>query len=102
MGGNAATQTITVVVRGLALGELELKHAKKVLLKNIMVGFANGVLTGAVGAIAAYLMGVNYMKGLLPFLAMVVHPVIASFRGTVIPLGLELDKADPALSASVF
>ena len=102
MGGNAATQTITVVVRGLALGELELKHAKKVLLKNIMVGFANGVLTGAVGAIAAYLMGVNYMIGVLLFLAMIVNLVIAGFSGTVIPLVLKWYKADPALSASVF
>lgn len=102
MGGNAATQTITVVVRGLALGELEFRHAKKVLLKNIMVGFANGVLTGAVGAIAAYFLGVNYMIGVLLFLAMIVNLVIAGFSGTVIPLLLKWYKADPALSASVF
>jgi magnesium transporter len=102
MGGNAATQTITVVVRGLALGELELRYAKKVLLKNIMVGFANGVLTGAVGAIAAYFMGVNYMIGLLLFLAMIANLVIAGFSGTIIPLILKWYKADPALSATVF
>ncbi|MBI5047664.1 MAG: magnesium transporter [Deltaproteobacteria bacterium] len=102
MGGNAATQTITVVVRGLALGELELKYAKKVLIKEVMVGFANGVLNGVVAAIVAYLFGVNYMIGLLLFLAMIANLVIAGFSGTVIPLILKWYKADPALSATVF
>jgi len=102
MGGNAATQTITVVVRGLALGELELRYARRVLLKNIAVGFANGVLIGIVAAVAAYLLGVNYMIGLLLFLAMIANLVIAGFSGTIIPLILKWYKADPALSATVF
>jgi len=102
MGGNAATQTITVVVRGLALGELELRYARRVLLKNIAVGFANGVLIGIVAAVAAYLLGVNYMIGLLLFLAMIANLVIAGFIGTIIPLILKWYKADPALSATVF
>ncbi|MDP2682295.1 MAG: magnesium transporter [Deltaproteobacteria bacterium] len=102
MGGNAATQTITVVVRGLALGELELKHAKKVLLKEVMVGFANGALNGIVAAAAAYFLGVNYMIGVLLFLAMIANLVIAGFSGTIIPLILKWYKADPALSATVF
>ena len=102
MGGNAATQTITVVVRGLALGELELKYAKKVLVKEVIVGFANGALNGVVAAIVAYLMGVNYMIGLLLFLAMIANLVIAGFSGTVIPFILKWYKADPALSATVF
>ncbi|MBI5327435.1 MAG: magnesium transporter [Deltaproteobacteria bacterium] len=102
MGGNAATQTITVVVRGLALGELELKYAKKVLMKEVMVGFANGILNGIIAAIVAYLFGVNYMIGLLLFLAMIANLVIAGFSGTVIPLILKWYKSDPALSATVF
>lgn len=102
MGGNAATQTITVVVRGLALGELELRNAKKVLFKNIAVGFANGVLIGIVAALAAYFFGVNYMIGVLLFLGMIANLVIAGFSGTVIPLILKWYKADPALSATVF
>lgn len=102
MGGNAATQTITVVVRGLALGELEFRHAKKVLLKEIMVGFANGVLTGVIAAVAAYYFNVNYMIGVLLFLAMIANLVIAGFSGTVIPLILKWYKVDPALSATVF
>lgn len=102
MGGNAATQTITIVVRGLALGELELKYAKKVLIKEVMVGFANGALNGIVAAIIAYLLGVNYMIGVLLFLAMIANLVIAGFSGTIIPLILKWYKSDPALSATVF
>lgn len=102
MGGNAATQTITVVVRGLALGELELKHAKKVLFKEVLVGFANGALNGIVAAIAAYLLGINYMLGALLFFAMIANLVIAGFSGTIIPLILKWYRADPALSATVF
>src|SRR3989304_5285561 len=102
MGGNAATQTITVVVRGLALGELELRYARRVLIKEVAVGFANGALNGIIAAIVAYLLGVNYMIGLLLFLAMIANLVIAGFSGTIIPLILKWYKADPALSATVF
>ncbi len=102
MGGNAATQTITVVVRGLALGELEIKYARKVLMNQVIVGFANGAMNGIVAAIVAYLLGVNYMIGVLLFLAMIANLVIAGFSGTIIPLILKWYKADPALSATVF
>ena len=52
MGGNAATQAITVVTRGLALGELDLRHAKRVLFKESAVGFANGIVTGALACLS--------------------------------------------------
>lgn len=102
MGGNAATQTITVVVRGIALGELELRHAKRVLLNQVAVGFANGILTGAVAVIMAHLFGISYAIGILLFLAMIANLMIAGFSGTVIPIILKWLKADPALSAAVF
>ena len=102
MGGNAATQTITVVVRGLALGELEFRHSKKVLFNQVMVGFVNGILTGAAAVIVAYIFGISYAIGILLFLAMIANLVIAGFSGTIIPLVLKWFKADPALSATVF
>ncbi|MEE9591804.1 MAG: magnesium transporter [Thermodesulfobacteriota bacterium] len=102
MGGNAATQTITVVVRGLALGELELRHAKRILLKEITVGLVNGGLLGLAAALIAYLFGINYTIGILLFLAMTANLIIAGLAGSLIPLVLKWFKADPALSASVF
>lgn len=102
MGGNAATQTITVVVRGLALRELEIRHAKRVLIKEAMVGCANGILTGVLAAVVAYAFGVNPRIGVLLCMAMVANLVIAGLSGTVIPLILKWFKADPAIASSIF
>lgn len=102
MGGNAATQTITVVVRGLALGELTLKNARWVLLKEASVGLANGLLTGAVAAAVAHLLGAKLVIGLLLFLAMTANMIIAGLVGSFIPLILKRMKFDPAISSSIF
>ncbi|MBM3779180.1 MAG: magnesium transporter, partial [Acidimicrobiia bacterium] len=56
MGGNAATQTLTVIVRGIALGELTGANARKALVKEVMVGTANGTATGLIAAVVVYLM----------------------------------------------
>lgn len=102
MGGNAATQTITVVVRALALGELTFKNARWVLMKEVLVGFANGCLTGGIAGLAAYFLGVNIMVGLLLFLAMIANMMIAGLIGSIIPLVLKRFKFDPAISSSIF
>jgi magnesium transporter len=102
LGGNAATQTITVVVRGFALGELELKNAWKLLTKEVLVGLTNGLIVGVAAASIAYLLGANFMIGLLLMLAMTANLIIAALSGTIIPLLLKLSKTDPALSSSVF
>lgn len=102
MGGNAATQAITVVTRGLALGELDLRHAKRVLFKESAVGFANGIVTGALACLIAYLLGAKLMIGVLLFLAMTANLVIAGFSGAIIPLLLKRFGFDPAVSSSIF
>ena len=102
MGGNAATQTITVVVRALALGELTFKNARSVLMKEVLVGFVNGCLTGGLAGLAAYLLGANIMVGLLLFLAMIANMMIAGLIGSIMPLVLKRFKFDPAISSSIF
>lgn len=102
MGGNAATQAITVVTRGLALGELDLRHAKRVLFKESAVGFANGIVTGALACLVAYLLGAKLMIGVLLFLAMTANLIIAGFSGAIIPLLLKRFGFDPAVSSSIF
>ena len=102
MGGNAATQTITVVVRALALGELTFKNARWVLMKEVLVGFVNGCLTGGIAGLAAYLLGANIMVGLLLFLAMIANMMIAGLIGSIMPLVLKRFKVDPAISSSIF
>ena len=102
MGGNAATQTITVVVRALALGELNFKNARWVLMKEALVGFVNGCLTGAIAGLVAYLIGANAVVGLILALAMIANMVIAGLIGSIIPLVLKRFKVDPAISSSIF
>jgi len=102
MGGNAATQTLTVVVRGLALGELSWANARKVLLKEVTVGVGNGVVLGVVAALVAWVTKGNPMLGLLLGMAMLCNMVVATTAGTLVPLGLKALKVDPALGSSVF
>ncbi len=102
VAGNAATQTITVSVRGLALGDLELKDAWRMLIKESLVGLSNGLLLGVIAGIISYIFGANIMIGLLLFFAMTANLVIAGLSGAVIPLLLKWLGADPALSSSVF
>src|SRR3954469_3396045 len=77
MGGNAATQTLTVIVRGLALGELTWANARKALFKEVLVGIGNGVATGAVAAVAAALLYRQPSLGGLLFFAMIINLFVA-------------------------
>lgn len=101
LGGNAAIQTLTLVIRGFALGEIEVKHARRLLIKETTLGFLNGIAVGIVAGGVAFLFGVSPMVGVLLFLAMTANLVIAGFSGVLIPIMLKKSGADPAVSASV-
>ncbi len=102
MGGNAGTQTLTVMVRGIALGELELKGARRALLKEMVVGILNGLSTGLLIAVAVYLWKRNLYLALILASAQWINLFLAGFFGTLIPLALRRFKLDPALASSVF
>ena len=102
MGGNAATQTLTVIVRGIALGELTWANARKALLKEVSVAFANGVVIGLLAAGVAWLFRGDPVIGMLLAAAMVINLCVAATAGTLIPLGLRAMRIDPALASSVF
>jgi magnesium transporter len=102
MGGNAATQTLAVIVRGIALGELTWSNSKKALLKEAVVGIGNGVACGVVGAGVVFLMQGNAYLGLILGLAMIINMFVAAVAGTLIPLSLRALRVDPALASSVF
>src|SRR6187402_2160328 len=65
MGGNAATQTLTVIIRGIALGELTWGNSRKALLKNVLVGVGNGVVTGTIAAVVAWAMNGDFRIGVI-------------------------------------
>src|SRR5258705_1377255 len=102
MGGNAATQTLTVIVRGIALGELTWANSRKALLKEAAVGVGNGLACGAVGALVVWVWKGDLILGLILCAAMVINMFVAATAGTLIPLALRALKVDPALASSVF
>jgi magnesium transporter len=102
MGGNAATQTLTVIVRGIALGELTWSNTRKALLKEAAVGLGNGLACGVIGGLVVIIFKGDPVLGLVLGLAMVVNMFIAATAGTLIPLSLRALKVDPALASSVF
>jgi magnesium transporter len=102
MGGNAGTQTLTVIVRGIALGELTWSNSRKALLKEALVGMGNGVVLGVVAAVVVWAWRGNPTLGLLLGLAMVINMFVAATAGTLVPLGLRAANVDPALASSVF
>ena len=102
MGGNAATQTLTVIVRGLALGELTWTNARKALAKEMLVGIGNGLATGLIAAVVVWVFRADPMIGVLLGAAMIINLFVAGASGTLIPLGLKALRIDPALASTVF
>ncbi len=106
MGGNAATQTLAVIVRGLALGEVTLENARRLLIKEVLVGVTNGLASGAIAAgVVCLWFGFSprmLIIGGVISAALIINLVIAAIAGTVIPLVLKKLKADPALASTVF
>ena len=102
MGGNAATQTLTVIVRGLALGELSWGNARKTVLKEATIGLGSGLALGIAAAGVAWVTKRDPMLGLLLGMAMVCNMLVATVAGTLVPLGLKAMRVDPALASSVF
>jgi magnesium transporter len=102
MGGNAATQTLTVIVRGIALGDLTWSNSRKALMKEAVVGMGNGVVLGLVAAGVAWAARGNPVLGLVLCAAMIINMFVAATAGTLVPLGLRAANVDPALASSVF
>ena len=102
MGGNAGTQTLAVVVRGLALKEIELKTGKRVIINEIIAGGINGIINGILVAAVAILWNKSPILGLVIGLAMIINLIIAGFFGAIIPLIMKKFGKDPASSATIF
>lgn len=102
MGGNAAIQTLTVTVRGLALGELSWANTKRVILKEVMVGIGNGIGNGLVVGVLAWVWFGRPMLGVVIALAMISNMFVAGLMGTLIPLVLKRLRADPAVASGIF
>ncbi len=102
MGGNAGTQTLTVAVRGLAMRELTDDNARRVMWKEVLVGSINGIVFALIiGGVAWAWFGKRDL-GLVIGAAMVLNLMVAALAGTLIPLGLQRLRVDPAVASPVF
>ncbi|MEZ8141063.1 magnesium transporter [Enterovibrio sp. FF113] len=101
MGGIAGSQTLTLIVRGLALGQISKANLKPLLTKEVKVGALNGVLWAIViGLVAGYWFD-SPMLGVVIGIAIVANIICAAISGIFIPVILDKFKIDPALSGSV-
>jgi len=101
MGGNAGMQTLTIVVRGLALGEVDVRNARRALFKELALGVINGALIGVVVAGVAVLLSANPWVGAIIGAALFLNMVAAGVAGATVPLLLRAFRVDPALASGV-
>lgn len=102
MGGNAATQTLAVMVRGISIGEISLKNCAPAIWNEIKAGFINGAITGTLVFLIALIFNTDVLLGLVAGVSVMASLVIAGFFGAIVPLVLKHFGKDPATSATVF
>jgi magnesium transporter len=101
LGGNSGGQTLALIIRGMALGEITFENAKRALFRQIGVGIANGVAVGCViGTIAYFWKGIPIL-GLILGMAMIISIFAGTMAGVIIPLVLKRLKLDPALGSNI-
>ena len=102
MGGNAAGQTMAVVIRNIALGELGSHNSRRVLRREISLGLLNGIILGGVTGSVVFFMTGFPVLGAVMGSAMFFNMIIAATAGTIIPLSLKKWNVDPAIASSIF
>jgi magnesium transporter len=102
MGGNAATQTLAVLVRGISLKQIELKTAWKTLRSELGASLVNGLVNGLLVAAIVIILNNNVQIAAVLAFAMVANLLVAAFFGTLVPLIMHKLGKDPAASATIF
>ena len=101
IGGNSGNQTITMIVRALALGQLNARNARALVTKEIGVSAVNGLVWGSVVGLFAFLIYRSIPLSLVMTLAMILNLILAALSGVLIPLTLHRLGRDPAAGSSV-
>ena len=101
MGGVAGTQTLTILVRGIAMGQVGKNNQAWLINRELAVGFLNGILWAGVVAVAASVWFEDWNLGIIIAAAMVINLVTAAATGAVLPLMMKKVNIDPALAGSV-
>jgi magnesium transporter len=101
MGGIGTTQTSTLVIRGLALGELTAPHVRRVLRKELWLSLTTGATNAAVMMAIAYLWKRQLLLSLILGVALVLNMLVAAVVGVLVPVALKTFRIDPAIASSV-
>jgi magnesium transporter len=101
IGGNSGNQTITLIIRGLALGHITTANARRLVVKEIGVAILNGLVWGSAVGVFAWLLYDKPALGGVMALAMLLNLLVAALAGIFIPMGLERMGRDPAIGSSV-
>ncbi len=101
-GGNAGTQTMTIMVRSLALKEIEPRDTLWALWHEARVGVINGLSVGLLVALSAWFWQGNPYLGLVIGVAMLGNLIVAAVAGVIVPMVLKTVHVDPALASSIF
>ena len=101
IGGNSGNQTITMIVRAIALGQVQVDQAKKLFIKEIGVSLMNGLIWGGMLGVIAYWLYGSVPLGLVMTSAMTLNLVLAALMGVGIPLAMMRLGRDPAVGSSV-
>jgi len=102
MGGNAATQTLAVVVRGISLKQIDLRTGMRTLKNEVVAGAINGFINAVIVAIIVIVLSRDVKVAFVLSIAMVINLIVAGFFGTITPLIMSRLGKDPASSATVF
>lgn len=102
MGGNAASQTMTVTVRALATRDLDIYNAARIIRRETIVGFLNGVIFAVLIGLVAWLWFRDANLGGIIAAAMIINMLAAALGGILIPLVLDKAGVDPAVASTVF
>ena len=100
LGGNAGTQALAIMVRGLALKQIEFRHVWRALGRELIIGLLHGLAIGIAVASIVYLWRGNSFLGLIIGLATFGNLLVAGVMGTLVPLTLKYFRQDPALASS--
>ena len=102
MGGNAGSQTLSLIIRNITLGEISLKDDWKLVFKEICIGLVDGLAIGVVTGLILYVKYGNIYLAFIMIAAMTFNLIIAAASGFLIPLTLKAVGIDPALASAIF
>jgi magnesium transporter len=101
MGGNGATQTLTVIVRAIALGDLDFSTARRAIMREVVIGTTIGFATGALMAGIALVWKGSWVLGVVIGSALVFNLFVGALAGASVPIVLRWLRIDPAVASSV-